>query len=65
VSTHDVILLRTEAVLERTALSRSRLYELLRAGSFPAPRKLANSNTNIWSDAEVAAWIQQQLGKES
>jgi prophage regulatory protein len=59
-----VILLRTDDVLARTALSRTRLFELVREGRFPRPRKLAGSNVNIWSSAEVSDWIQQQIAQK-
>ncbi|CAM5377320.1 prophage regulatory protein [Aquamicrobium terrae] len=54
-------LLRLPAVLARTALSRSRLYELIRAGRFPAPVKLAESSINVWSADAVSAWIAGQI----
>ena len=53
--------LRLPAVLERTALSRTRLFELVKAGQFPAPAKLANSRVNIWASSDVDGWIRHQF----
>lgn len=55
-------LIRLPAVLSRTGLSRSRLYELLGRNQFPRPVKLSpNGRTVVWSDAEVAEWIEARL----
>lgn len=59
--TDNTILLREPEVLRRTALSRTRLFELVRNHRFPRPTKLAGSRVNVWSSTEVGAWIQQQL----
>lgn len=50
-------LLRLPEVLERTALSRSKLYELLDAGQFPKPCKVGD-RVNAWPDSEVEDWVQ-------
>jgi len=57
-------LLRLPAVLSRTALSRSRLYELVKTGRFPAPAKLADSSINVWSADAVSAWIAGQINDQ-
>lgn len=59
-----ITLLRLGAVLERTALSRTKLFELVRAGGFPAPAKLAGSIVNVWSSVDVDAWVRQQLERQ-
>ena len=53
-------LLRLPAVLERVGLRRSRLYELVAAGRFPAPVKLSN-RAIAWPSDEVDAWIRQRI----
>jgi len=57
-------LLRTDEVLKRTALSRTRLFELLRAGLFPVPSKLPGSNINVWSVTSVDSWCRDILRKD-
>jgi prophage regulatory protein len=55
--------LRLPAVLERTALSRTRLFELVKAGRFPTPVKLGNSTINVWADDEIDAWLRAQFAR--
>jgi len=54
------ILLRLPAVLDRTALSRSRVYDLLERGDFPRPVKLSG-RINAWPSDEIDAWIQSRI----
>ena len=61
---HSPTLLRLPAVLARTALSRSRLYELVKTGRFPRPVKLAESSTNVWPADAVSAWIAGQINDQ-
>jgi prophage regulatory protein len=56
-------LLRLPAVLQRTGLSRSMLYELLDRGDFPRPIKLTGGRINCWSDQEIAEWIDARLSE--
>lgn len=49
-------LLRMEAVLDRTGLSRSTLYDLIGKGAFSRPVKIVG-NVNGWPEGEVADWI--------
>jgi len=53
-------LIRLPEVLDRTKLSRSKLYELLDADQFPKPCKIGD-RVNAWADTEVEEWIQAQL----
>lgn len=62
--TEDVHLIRTGEVLKRTGLSRTRLFELKRAGLFPAPSKLPGSVINVWSSADVDSWCRGILRKD-
>lgn len=62
---HDGIrLIRTGEVLKRTGLSRTRLFELKRAGRFPAPSKLPGSNVNVWSATSVDTWCRGVIEKD-
>lgn len=56
------ILLRLPAVLERTGLSRSRVYDLMEAGQFPRPVKLSG-RINTWPDNEIADWINDRIAE--
>lgn len=49
-------MLRLPDVMAVTGLSRTRLYELERAGKFPRRRKLSERAT-AWRSDEVDAWI--------
>jgi prophage regulatory protein len=53
-------LLRLPEVIERTGLSRSRIYELLDQDGFPRPVKLGE-RANAWADVEIEDWIQRRL----
>jgi excisionase family DNA binding protein len=48
-------LLRFPAVAERVSLSRTTIYESIRAGSFPAPVKTGRGSR--WLASEINAWI--------
>lgn len=54
-------LLRLQAVLDRTGLSRSALYRLIAAGDFPSGISVAGTSAKAWSSAIVTAWIARQL----
>ncbi|SNS21198.1 transcriptional regulator, AlpA family [Sphingomonas laterariae] len=49
-------LLRITDVMERTALSRSHIYAMVRAEQFPAPKRLG-AKCSRWSEGDVDAWI--------
>ena len=49
-------LLRLPEVLERTKLSRSKLYELLVQEKFPRPGKIGD-RINAWRDSDIEEWI--------
>ena len=61
-------LLPLPAVKERTGLSRSTLYEMMKAGTFPKPVKI-NVRKNGWIEHEVEtvmqSWIQSRNGRKS
>lgn len=54
-------MLRFPAVHDRTGLSRSTVWRLERAGSFPRHRRLS-ANTVAWAEDEVDAWIRERIG---
>lgn len=53
-------ILRLPAVKERTGLSRSTLYEMMRRGDFPQPVPLG-ARAIGFIEAEVAAWIDGRI----
>lgn len=55
-------LLRMDAVLDRTGLSRSSLYDLIQRGTFSRPVKIVG-NVNGWPEGEVADWITARIAE--
>ena len=55
-------LLRRKDVEQRTALSRSRIYDLMGKGEFPKPVKLGSMSV-AWSSHEIDNWIAQRLAQ--
>ena len=55
-------LIRLTAVLDKTGLSRSVIYEMMNRGEFPRPAKLyPGARANLWPESEVEAWIASRL----
>ena len=52
--------LRQREVMQRCGLGRTAIYERRKAGTFPAPIHLP-SNTAVWLEDEIDAWIEQQV----
>jgi predicted DNA-binding transcriptional regulator AlpA len=46
-------------VQSRSGFKTSHLYELIKAGRFPAPIKIGNSSR--WLESEIESWIAQQV----
>lgn len=55
-------ILRRKQVESRIGLSRSTLYERIRAGTFPAPVSLGGKAVG-WIESEVDAWLTTQIEK--
>ena len=61
--------LRLRDVLDRVALSQSRIYDLVANGDFPKPVKLGilrkeskiDSRTNYWLEQEVHHYIDERI----
>jgi predicted DNA-binding transcriptional regulator AlpA len=60
--TMPTMLLRKDAVLKRTALSNSSLYQLIREERFPPPHKVGKAS--FWDENEVAMWIESVLNDQ-
>lgn len=53
-------LIRRKEVERRTALSRSRIYDLLKQDSFPKPVRLGAMSV-AWVEAEIQDWIASRI----
>lgn len=53
-------LIRLPEVLEKTGLSRSHAYELMRRKQFPAPYPIGE-RARAWSEKEVDQWITDRI----
>lgn len=54
-SAQDDRLLRLPEVLERTGVQKTKLYDLIKAGRFPEPRKIGRGSR--WRLSDVAAFV--------
>lgn len=53
-------LIRLKAVMDKTGLSRSTIYQRGKDGTFPKPVPLGNSLSG-WVEDEVDAWIEERI----
>lgn len=56
----EMKILRMADVVTKTGFSKSWIYELIRQGDFPAPKKIG-SRTIGFNSADVGAWIIERL----
>lgn len=54
-------ILRLPDVIERTALSRSSIYDFAAKGLFPKPMKIGERAVG-WLEADITSWIEQKVG---
>ncbi len=54
--------LRIASVIERTQLSKTHLYRLIKAGKFPPPTKLSE-RVSAWDAELVDDWLQAKFGE--
>jgi prophage regulatory protein len=52
--------LRLPEVMHRTGLSRSTLYAMAQAGTFPRPRKIT-AGASAWIESDVDAWMASRM----
>lgn len=57
-------ILRLNAVLDRTGLSRSTLYRKMDSGSFPKNLKISTRCTG-WRESAVNAWLRNPIGYDA
>jgi len=55
-------ILRRKQVEARIGLSRSTIYERIKAGTFPAPISLGAKSVG-WIESEIDAWLSSQVEK--
>jgi prophage regulatory protein len=55
-----VSILRRPKVQERTGLSRSTIYDLMRKGLFPKPIALGPRSKG-WVSSEITSWIEERI----
>lgn len=58
----SLTILRRPQVQARTGLSRSTIYERIRAGTFPAPVSLGAKAVG-WIEGEIDTWLANQVAK--
>ncbi|ODT70964.1 MAG: DNA-binding protein [Pelagibacterium sp. SCN 63-23] len=51
--------LRLPAVIDATGLSRSTIYDMMKAGSFPRPVNIG-MRAVAWPESAIAAWLQSR-----
>lgn len=51
--------IRLQAVLKRVGIGRSKLYEMIKDKTFPAPVKIGRAS--VWPASRVTAWMHKQL----
>ena len=49
-------LIRLPEVIQITSLSRTQIYRLIAAGTFPKPHRLSHK-VATWKESEIAAWL--------
>ncbi len=62
---NEIALLRLPAVCDLTGYKRSSIYNLIKAGRFPASVRLAGGGAVAWRAADVRRWIETQGQQEA
>jgi prophage regulatory protein len=52
--------MRLPAVLARVPLGRSRIYELIAEGRFPAPIRISD-RASAWLSSDIERWMQERI----
>lgn len=61
-TSNETRLIRLPEVQRLTALGRSQLYALAKAGRFPSPLKLSE-RCSAWNETDVRAWIDARIAE--
>lgn len=57
-------LIRLRAVLQRTGLSRSSVYALVKRGEFPRQIQPNGVRVALWDSSQVDTWVRDQIKKD-
>ena len=55
--------IRIGEVCERTSMSKSKIYAMIKAGEFPAQQRRSH-RVAVWRLSEVVAWMNQPADRE-
>lgn len=55
------VLIAIKEVCRRTGICRAKVYQLMKAGTFPQATHIGTASR--WSELEVQAWVEAQLAK--
>ena len=50
-------LIRLSEVIQITSISRTQIYRLIAAGTFPKQRRISHK-VAAWKESEIAAWVE-------
>lgn len=62
-TTEIVRFLRLPDVLDRIGMKKSKLYDMVKKGEFPAPLKIGD--TSVWPDSVVHKWQTEKMGEHA
>lgn len=54
-------LLAIDKVCRRTSLCKSAIYNRIKVGTFPRPKKLAGIRRVAWLESDINDWINSQI----
>jgi prophage regulatory protein len=58
--------LRLPQVIDKTGISRSQLYRMVKAGTFPKSHHLTDTGcVSAWNEAEIDAWLESKFSEGS
>jgi len=55
----DIKLMKMAAVIDHTGYGKSRIYELMKEGTFPRPLKMKKKV--LWRSDQIQTWIKDQI----
>lgn len=55
-STHNIRLIRIQEVMNKVGIARSTVWDMVKKGNFPKPRKLSPKVT-VWVESEIDDYI--------
>ena len=56
--------LRLPQVVEKTSVSRSQIFRMMKAGTFPPPHNLSDTGCIVaWSEARIDAWLETKFSE--